>query len=339
MANKVFVNGREVACKAASGKEVMLKNKSYFKKSTGDEAATKTLGMGVVSHQITGKVYFASWSMNVKIEGQNAVRHLDLTTHNHMAAMPGNTPVWPYLDGMAVALDHPCVDDARREVESCKEYKPYGKEDPCPPHKPPKSSEADFAQKSRAYFEELSRKINDNPCLTARRCMLVPYKPSGRGESRQPGCCPGQTGHHLIEASAFLVPGTRKQGGVPRPGCEGYDLNKAPCICAEGPNNTTATHGLMHTFQGVRAKKRTPEGKWKFKEASETGAAATKMVFKSPCNQKCIEAQLEAYHKAAGIDTDGDIVASPSGRLDSQQAEMAWKDYDLAQKHGDDAWL
>ena len=50
-----------------SKKEVMLKNKSYFKKSTGDEAATKSLGMGVVTHQIQGKVYFTSWSMDVKV--------------------------------------------------------------------------------------------------------------------------------------------------------------------------------------------------------------------------------------------------------------------------------
>ena len=42
------------------GKEVMLKNKSYFKSSTGDEAATKSQGMGVVTHQIQGKVYFTS---------------------------------------------------------------------------------------------------------------------------------------------------------------------------------------------------------------------------------------------------------------------------------------
>jgi uncharacterized Zn-binding protein involved in type VI secretion len=315
-----------------SGKEVMLKNKSCFKKSTGDEAATKALGMGVVSHQITGKVYFASWSMNVKIEGKNAVRHLDLTTHNHMSAMPGNTPVWPYLDGMAVALDHPCVDDARREMESCKGYKPYGQEDPCPPHRPPPTGGADYKQKRTAYYQELARKISDNPCLAARRCMLVPYAPSGRGEGRRPGCCPGQTGHHLIEASAFILPGTRKKGGVPRPGCEGYSIDKAPCICAEGPDNTTATHGLMHTFQGVRAKKRAPAGTWKFKEASETGAAAVNMVFKSPCSQKCIEAQLEAYHQACGIDTDQEIVASPSGKLDSEIAESAWAKYDLSKK-------
>ena len=60
-----------------SGKEIMLKDASVFKKSTGNEAATKSLGMGVVTHTIQGEASFVSWSMDVKIEGQNADRHLD----------------------------------------------------------------------------------------------------------------------------------------------------------------------------------------------------------------------------------------------------------------------
>jgi hypothetical protein len=66
------------------GGEVGLKNASSYKKSTGDEAATKSLGMGVVSHNIQGKMKHSAWSMDVKFEGQNAIRHMDMTTHNHM---------------------------------------------------------------------------------------------------------------------------------------------------------------------------------------------------------------------------------------------------------------
>lgn len=66
------------------GDEVGKKNASSYKKSTGDEAATKTLGMGVVSHNIQGKMKHAAWSFDVKVEGANAIRHMDLTTHNHM---------------------------------------------------------------------------------------------------------------------------------------------------------------------------------------------------------------------------------------------------------------
>src|SRR3954467_10795435 len=74
------------------GKEVMLRDKSYYKTCTGDEAATRTLGQGVVTHTITGKVYFVLWSMDVVIEGENAVRHLDMTTSNHASPM-GNASV------------------------------------------------------------------------------------------------------------------------------------------------------------------------------------------------------------------------------------------------------
>ena len=59
-----------------SGQEVMLKNKSYFKKSTGDEAGSAPK-KGVISSKNTGKVYFSMWSMDVKCEGENVVRHLD----------------------------------------------------------------------------------------------------------------------------------------------------------------------------------------------------------------------------------------------------------------------
>jgi hypothetical protein len=66
------------------GAEVGKKNTSNYKKSSGDEAATRSLGMGVVTHTIQGKMKHAAWSMDVKIEGANAIRHMDMTTHNHM---------------------------------------------------------------------------------------------------------------------------------------------------------------------------------------------------------------------------------------------------------------
>jgi hypothetical protein len=81
-----------------SKKEVLLKNSSYFKISTGDEAGCAPK-KGVITSKIKGKVYFKSWSMDVKIEGKNVTRHLDLTTNNH-ASEPGDTPPTGYFDGM-----------------------------------------------------------------------------------------------------------------------------------------------------------------------------------------------------------------------------------------------
>src|SRR5215470_13769905 len=60
-----------------SGKETMLKNKSYFKKSVGDEAGSAPM-KGVVSSVNRGKVYFIAWSMDVSFEGENVVRNLDM---------------------------------------------------------------------------------------------------------------------------------------------------------------------------------------------------------------------------------------------------------------------
>lgn len=51
-----------------SGKEIMLKDKSYFKTSSGDEAGSAPL-KGVVNTTNKGKVYFTAWSMDVTVEG------------------------------------------------------------------------------------------------------------------------------------------------------------------------------------------------------------------------------------------------------------------------------
>ena len=72
------------------GQEVMLKNKSYFKKSTGDEAGSAPK-KGVVTSKNMGKVYFNAWSMDVKVEGENVVRHLDIT-HTTMRQISGTSP-------------------------------------------------------------------------------------------------------------------------------------------------------------------------------------------------------------------------------------------------------
>lgn len=110
-----------------SGQEIMLRNKSYFKTSMGDEpgcAAKK----GVLTSKIKGKVYFTTWSMDVKVEGANVVRHLDLTTHNH-GSVPGNTPPWPYIDQMAmpdVSVDEVC-EELKEKTETAEEMLPASK--------------------------------------------------------------------------------------------------------------------------------------------------------------------------------------------------------------------
>jgi hypothetical protein len=85
-----------------SKQEVMLKNKSYYKRSTGDEAGCAPK-KGVINSKITGKVYFKSWSMDVKIEGENVVRHMDVTTHNHASDIGNQSAPWPEVERMSPA--------------------------------------------------------------------------------------------------------------------------------------------------------------------------------------------------------------------------------------------
>lgn len=110
-----------------SGKEIMLKNKSYFKKSSGDEAGSAPK-KGVVTSTNTGKAYFASYSMDVKFEAENVVRHLDITTHNHSGQNPSQTPPMPYTDEMTGAFGPGGVCDGMDHLE----LTPFKKK--CPPN-------------------------------------------------------------------------------------------------------------------------------------------------------------------------------------------------------------
>jgi hypothetical protein len=84
------------------GKEVMLKDKSFYKTSPlGDEAATRSFGANVITHVITGKTFFKSWSLDVKFEGENVDRHLDLTTSNHASDPFGEGALGPDTEGVA----------------------------------------------------------------------------------------------------------------------------------------------------------------------------------------------------------------------------------------------
>ncbi len=97
--------------------------KSYISKSTGNESA-QTTGGGIVSHVVQGGAYFTSFSFDVSFEGEPAVRHLDLMTHNHQN--PGDTPPWPFLSKQQMSQLGPCA----TSNEDCKlvSYKP----DKCP---------------------------------------------------------------------------------------------------------------------------------------------------------------------------------------------------------------
>jgi hypothetical protein len=292
-----------------SGKEVMLKNKSYFKKSTGDEAGSAPK-KGLVTSKIQGKVYFNAWSMDVKFEGENVVRHLDIMTHNHASPTP-NTPPWPYADGAAIAPDDPCKKEKKKVQKHCTPEDDWKKNCPTPP---PDIGPAPTNKTSAAYavwqgdnaarldlFDEFAKKCKENPCIKARKCMLVPKEAKKKG-GPQGDCCPGQTGHHLIEGASFT--------GVS--GWGNYDYDAAPTVCAEGPSWHTGSHRELHLYQAAAASNLAPTGKWSRKVATKSGVKAHRKAFpEAGCSNKCLEAQLNKGH-------DGVCTVSPEPDLHAQ---------------------
>ena len=373
MANQVYANGREISCKAASGKsaasfpdvcftppqtpatppgvpipypntgmasdcadgaktvqisgqEIMLKDKSYFKKSTGDEAGSAPK-KGVVSSKITGKVYFTMWSMDVKSEGENVVRHLDMTTHNH-----GNTPntgPWPYTDAAARGDGGACDKEVEKEKKACEDYDPHNKGGGSPCNDAGLMTPAGDLTKEKSLAlaksiqrggggkkkKDMTTKEKALECVKARRCELGPYSPSK--------CCPSQTPDHVLPKASFYVTNTE---GARLPGWggdDGYNPDKAPCMCAEGPNNSWGSHGLRHrqhkgvppVVNGKTVKK---GERMEFADATDHAADGAAKVFKGAgCRKKCIDHQLEKGHEDMHEGTSPpEVKYAPSGKLE-----------------------
>jgi len=311
MANEVYANGREIACKAGagkticampdvcftppenpatppgvpvpypntgsasdttegsknvmiSGKEIMLKNNSYFKTSTGDEAGCAAK-KGVITSKNTGKVYFQAWSMDVKFEGENVDRHLDLTTNNH-ASMPGDTPPWVFTDAQYWAnipkSCHKNFETARKECS-----KGGGPPDNC-----------------------------TDSCKKAQVCVLT-----SKRTDKQNCCKPNTTGHHLIEDHWV-----KENNGFPSAqGSSGY--RSAPTVCANRFRSVGTIHRKLHDIQGVfeesylpggaRHKKSSKNGGFNYGAGKEAALTAHGEVFKSSgCNKDCLEAQLDSFY-------------------------------------------
>jgi hypothetical protein len=65
------------------GDQVGMERKSNFSQCKGDEAATRSFGMNVVDHCLQSKTIAQAYSFDVKVEGKNASRLLDVTLNNN----------------------------------------------------------------------------------------------------------------------------------------------------------------------------------------------------------------------------------------------------------------
>lgn len=254
-----------------SGKETMLKDKSYFKQSTGDEAGAAAK-KGVVTSVNRGKVYFTSWSMDVKFEGENVVRHLDMTTHNH-ASSTTNTPPWAHIDSGAFATSENCATDKERVEANC----------------------------SGDKEKDCKESLKDNKCVQAKRCQFVPYRPKS-------GCCPTQTAHHVVPKRAFKGMNQKKGKKAYRPNdapcvcAEGHswhrnDRSKFPKAEKTHPDLHDVQDYLEREAIDAPKKGRTSDSAMTYGEARDNGIAAHQAVFPTPsCNPDCLKDQLDGYH-------------------------------------------
>lgn len=390
-----------------SGQPVAKKNQSYLATSTGNEAATRAFGMGVITHTIQGKAYFASWSMNVKVEGLNVCRHQDLMTHNH-ASVVGNTGTWHYLD--QATSDGACKGDLRKVERKCKPTKQEGtgkqaRDVPDPAKgawkrqycdglrvKPPtaddydpkqiearlnellevgKRAEAALAQARDILIEQAkvwaARKAAEllaksaikgwlgpigwvwtaydvisggielkdlydvidemkedlaalkslpaeieairkqgltpaamadaqtvlaklDPCLRARKCLLVKFSENRAGKNSNKGCCAGQTAHHVLPKAQF-------EGLA---ACPGYREQDAPTICVEGTSHKRGgSHQKLHEgVEKLTERRADRNGELSYETARDTGIEAVRALYPQ-CSAKCLKAQLDAYHQQA----------------------------------------
>jgi hypothetical protein len=270
---------------SVSGQEVMLKNKSYFKKSTGDEAGAAPQ-KGVITSSNTGKVYFIAWSMDVMFEGENVVRHLDMTTGNHACPTANAAVPMAHVSKMAPSVQKACADEISRGETACQGQT----KEKCSPE-----------------------------CKAKQKCLLVP-----KGKDKEHCCEPDTTGDHQIEdhwiwkdkKAKTLMPDFSSldkktpSGNYEKPGGP-YD--GAPSLCVAG-DRYRKQHGVGHGTRGVRedaligsaepftyakGKAIAYEGyqdQLAYSE-KETGA-------KPECTKKCYDAQLDAFY---GSDNDNEL--------------------------------
>jgi len=312
----------------SSGQEIMLKNQSNFKTSTGDEAGSAPK-KNVVTSKIKGTASFISWSMDVKVEGENVVRHMDSTTHNH-ASEPAGAP--PQLHTALAAMGH--IPDCNDNVEAVKtKCDPWKEKAKCPEETEKKITAAQGkrgrCRKGSAAYEKANDEVRELykqyhqemeriECRRALRCVLIPYN-----QVKKVGCAK-QTGDHLIEKATVT-------------GVGNYKMSQAPTAIVEGPSYHIGSHGLGHETRTTLAKK--SRGKFSMQKSADIGAEGHNKTFPvAECNPICISEQLAKGHEKMGVkrsdEVDKPTLNSEHNRAYQGEADQA--NVELAEEVGVD---
>lgn len=300
-----------------SGQEIIKKNVSYYKTSYGDEAGCATPAKkGIITGTIKGKVYFTSWSMDVKAEGKNVVRHVDTTTHNH-GSNPNEVVPWPYIDSMSIAPDSSCKKDKKKIEQDCKKNSKNGKAEQCPGSLSSTVSEQRGGFKKGRTIQAANKATEDaegSDCVKAMRCFLRPHSRDLKGKL---GCCPGQSPHH--------IPPDKMVKHLPK-----HTYGSALCVCLEGASQHVGSHGENHAALDHLASKK-GWGKCTVKEYNEICAIA--VAAQCGCSKECIEQQLnESPAFKDALDEEVEHWQSNSKQLSATLKKKLNKAFEAAQK-------
>jgi Domain of unknown function (DUF4150)/GHH signature containing HNH/Endo VII superfamily nuclease toxin 2 len=231
---------------------------SFLSTSTGNEVSKPT-GGGLITATTKGKVYFQSFSFDVKAEGKGVLRHMDMGTHNH-ASEPGETPPWMDVakPGRGGTLD--CTKKGKREKCELSTFKP----NKCPENTAGTKKTPHHIVPMHCFVEAGKR---------AENIALGPKSPT-RGIN-----CHGASKYRGARAPCICVNGTGKE---------------SIASLEEGPAKALQ-HGWIHRrFDYVEANCEPKD--WTLKKAQQEGADACEAVMPS-CDPQCIMKALKAYHE------------------------------------------
>ena len=109
----------------------------------------------------------------------------------------------------------------------------------------------------------------------------------GAWHTAESGCCPGQTGHHLLPNEMFQ--------DCPQYTSHMHDA--APTVCVEGVNNSHGSHGKIHDEMDELMKNRAKKDNQIISnnDAIEDAVKSQQKTFPG-CDPKCLAQQLHAYY-------------------------------------------
>lgn len=153
----------------------------------------------------------------------------------------------------------------------------------------------------KAITDMMSLLSRLNPCTRAKKCIFVPYNQAEDLQGH--GCCPGQTGHHVLPGAMFYD----------NRNCPNYKNDQssahktAPTICVEGTTNNSewGSHGQLHGKMKNKINKYKKPGVFKFgdrnkidyDDARDMAIDSIMETFpESLCKRKCLEKQLDEYY-------------------------------------------